>query len=146
MSTPLTIEFAVHFQRETRGRKELREGAPPARLTETGRIPRVAKLLALALRFDGLLRDGTVKDYAELARLGHVTRARISQIMSLVLLAPDIQEAVLFLAPTREGRDPIQLRHLLPITAALDWKQQRKAWSALTDSSNRITSRMDSTT
>jgi hypothetical protein len=134
MSTPLIIECEVHFQRETRGRKGLREGAAPPRVATPGRIPRVSKLLALALRFDGLLRDGAVKDYSDLARLGHVTRARISQIMSLVLLAPDIQEAVLFLSPTRQGRDPIQLRHLLPIAAIPDWCRQRKIWAGLTAS------------
>ena len=53
--------------------------------------------MALAIRFDGLLRQETVRDYAELARLGKVTRARMTQIMKLLDLAPDIQERILFL-------------------------------------------------
>lgn len=53
--------------------------------------------MALALRFEGYVRGGGVSDYAGVARLGHVSRARISQIMSLPHLAPDIQEALLFL-------------------------------------------------
>jgi hypothetical protein len=59
--------------------------------------PPLPRLLALAVRFEGLLQDGTVKDYAELARLGGVSRARITQIMSLRTLAPTIQERILAL-------------------------------------------------
>jgi len=66
-----------------------------------------------------------VTDYAELARLGHVSRARLSQIASLLGLAPDLQEEILFLPRTLKGRDPIQLRHLLPIAAIPDWRKQR---------------------
>jgi hypothetical protein len=87
-----------------------------------GRLPRVAKLMALAIRFEGLLRDGVVKDYAELARLGHVTRARMSQIMNLLHLAPDIQEALLFLPRLARGRDPLPLWKILPIAALAVWR------------------------
>jgi hypothetical protein len=62
---------------------------------------------------------------ASLAQLGHVSRARISQILKLVLLAPDIQEAILFLPPTLRGRDPIHLRQLQPLAALWDWEEQR---------------------
>jgi hypothetical protein len=127
MSVPLTIECDFHLAAQAKGRKELHveHEAPPA----PGRIPRVAKLLALAHRFEGLLRDGTVRDHAELGRLGRVTRARVSQIMSLLYLAPDVQEAILFLPPTTRGRDRLQMRHLLPIAAVPDWKKQRKRWA-----------------
>jgi DNA invertase Pin-like site-specific DNA recombinase len=60
-------------------------------------IPRIARLIALAIRYEGLVREGAVRDYAELARLGEVTRARITQIMNLLWLAPDVQERLLFL-------------------------------------------------
>ena len=59
------------------------------------RIPRLARLLALAIRLEGLIREEATRDYAELARLGRVTRARMTQIMNLLHLAPDIQEAIL---------------------------------------------------
>jgi hypothetical protein len=88
--------------------------------------------MALAMRFDELIRSGQVSDYAELARLGHVSRARLSQIASLLGLAPDIQEEILFLPRTLKGRDPIQFRHLLPITAIPDWRKQRVRWKSLT--------------
>ena len=62
-----------------------------------------------------------IANYAALAQLGHVSRARVTQILNLLLLAPDIQEALLFLPRTERGRDPIHLRHLQPLTRIADW-------------------------
>jgi hypothetical protein len=87
--------------------------------------------MALALRFDQLLRAGQIASYAELARLGQVTPARISQIMNLLCLAPDLQEALLFLPRVTHGRDPLHLRQLQPIAATVDWQHQRRRWQAL---------------
>jgi hypothetical protein len=80
-------------------------------------VPRIARLMALALRFEQLVRTGAVRDYAELARLGQVSRARLTQVMNLLHLAPDIQEAILFLPRVLSGRDPICLEHLQALTA-----------------------------
>jgi hypothetical protein len=87
--------------------------------------------MALAIRFGELMRSGEVTTYAELASLGHVTRARMTQIMSLLCLAPDIQEEILFLPRTVKSRDRVQLRHLMPIAALSDWRQQRVLWKVL---------------
>jgi hypothetical protein len=78
-----------------------------------------------------LIRDGEVTDYADIARLGHVTRARVTQIMNLLHLAPDIQEAILHLPRTEQGRDPITERDLRPIAAVIDWRKQRRMWDEL---------------
>src|SRR5579885_258030 len=132
MTTTLTIEREVHFQAQARGRKELKVGPePPRPAPDPGRVPRVARLMALAIRFEGLLRAGVVKDYAQLARLGHVSRARVSQVMGLLSLAPDLQEAVLFLPRTLKGRDPIPLWRLQPIASTPDWRKQRRLWAGL---------------
>jgi hypothetical protein len=87
--------------------------------------------MALALRLEELVRSGAVANYATLAALGRVSRARISQILNLALLAPDIQEALLFLPPTARGRDPIHLRQLQPLATVLDWQEQRRLWQRL---------------
>jgi hypothetical protein len=55
-------------------------------------VPRISRLLALALRMDELVRAGVIADYATLAELAHVSRARISQILNLLVLAPDNPE------------------------------------------------------
>ena len=84
--------------------------------------------MALALRFEGQIREGKLKDYAEIARLGNVTRARVTQIMNLLNLAPDIIEAILDLPAVERGRDPVVLRDLLPIAAEFEWSEQRRLW------------------
>src|SRR6516162_6619028 len=131
MSTTLTIERPVHFRRGGHGgRKELKDG-PAAPAPPPGRVPRIARLMALAIRLEEQVRTGVVGSYAELAAAGHVTRARISQIMNLVNLAPDIQEALLDLPRTQGGRDAIHLRQLQPIASMLDRRMQRRLWTAL---------------
>ena len=70
--------------------------------------------------------SGIVADHAELARPRCVTRARISQIMSLLNLAADFQEFLLFLHRVEQGKDPVTERELRAATAALNWTKQRK--------------------
>jgi hypothetical protein len=94
-------------------------------------VPRVARLLALAHRFDRLLQSGAVDNGSALARLGHVSRARIAQILNLLNLSPSIQEEILFLPRTERGRDPIHLAQLLPIASTPDWKKQLRLWRRL---------------
>ena len=121
----ITIERKVHFQQGRHTRKELQEGeARPS--APAGRVPRVTRLMALAIRLDQLIRDGIVTDQAELARLGHVTRARLTPIMNLLSLSPDIQEQILFVPTTERGRDAITERQLRPIAAVADWRKQRR--------------------
>lgn len=123
----ITIERKVHFHQGRRTRKELRDG-DAAHVTPIRRVPRVSRLMALAIRLDQLIRDGVVADQAELARLGHVSRARLTQIMNLLCLAPDLQEQILFLPPLTGGRAAITEKHLRPIAAIPSWNKQRQIW------------------
>ncbi|WP_020473427.1 hypothetical protein [Zavarzinella formosa] len=125
MTAPLTTTFTVDFGRKQTSRPGAEEGEFQSRL------PRVTRLMALAIRFDKLLRDKTVRDYAHLARLGRVTRARMTQIMSLLNLDVRIQEELLFLEPVAKGRDPVILRDLLPVTIQPTWSKQRAMWRKL---------------
>ena len=131
MTTPLTLTWPVPYRRRQRRQRSDgclgSEPVPPP--LPPGRVPRVARLMALAIRFEQLLRQRVVADYAALARLGHVSRARVTQIMNLLCLAPDLQETLLFLPSTERGRDPIILRDLQPIAAELDWRAQRRLWA-----------------
>ncbi|HNO79733.1 MAG TPA: hypothetical protein PKN33_16930 [Phycisphaerae bacterium] len=97
----------------------------------SGRIPRISRLMALAIHFDRLIREGMVMDISELARLAHVTQPRMTQIMNLNHLAPDIQEQLLFLPAVESGRDAINERTLRPIASEVDWLQQRNRWQTL---------------
>lgn len=132
MIRPLTVETDFHFERRGRGsRRVLEPGTVPVVDRPIGRLPRITRLMALAIRFDELICSGAVADYADLARLGHVTRARVTEIMNLLMLAPDVQEEILFLPRVTTGRDPIHLRQLQPIALVPDWRKQRRLWSDL---------------
>ena len=130
----MLVECNVHFEVGRRTRKKLKVGNAPANPqtpVEPGRVPRISRLMALAIRLDRLLRDGVARDYADLARLGGVTRARLTQIMNLLLLAPDIQEEILCLPRTQRGFDPIPERRVRTITPVPDWRKQRRMWAKL---------------
>ena len=103
-------------------RRKLRYCDPEQIIDPDSFIPRIARLLALAIRLEGLVRDETVQNYAELAQLGRVTRARMTQIMKLLQLAPDLQEQLLFL-PEVQG---LNERNLRAIVQQLDWSEQRR--------------------
>ena len=106
-------------------------GKPPRRATQAaaGRTPRVARTLALAHRIDGMIRAGELRNLADAALAIGVTRARMTQIVNLLLLAPEIQETILDLLPVTNGRDPVSERQLRPIAAESDWAQQLELWN-----------------
>jgi hypothetical protein len=99
----------------------------------SGRLPRVTQVLALAIHFEEMIRQGDAKDYAELARLASLCRERISQIMRLTYLAPDIQVELLYLPPTPTGRFPISETNMRSIANLLSWRDQREQWQRLKD-------------
>ncbi|TWU39474.1 hypothetical protein [Novipirellula artificiosorum] len=120
----ITVKTKVDLSGTTRRRK--RVVCDDAEMP--GRLPRITRLMALAIRFDELLRTGKVRDLAHLADIGNVSQPRISQILSLVLLAPDIQESLLFLPRIHRGKPKISEKRLRPITALVNWDEQRKRW------------------
>ena len=124
MTKGLTTTTTVHFRQGRGTRKVMKEGVAPEPPRST--VPRVSRLMALAIRMQELVDAGEVADYAELARLAHVSRTRISQIMSLTLLAPDIQEAILFLPCTDGGCGAVGERRARSICAVADWRNQRR--------------------
>jgi len=130
----LTIQRQVQFGRGRNSRKVIQKDQPATmEQVPLGSIPRISRLMALAIRFDRLIKAGEICDQAEVARLGLVSRARVTQIMNLLQLAPDIQEEILFLPRTERGRDPIRESMVRPIAAVPDWTKQRRMWRRLVD-------------
>lgn len=129
MNNQLTVTREFHVSRRHSGQKQYRNGDDHE--APMGRIPRIARLMALALRCEKLIRDGAVADQSELARFGHITTARMTQIMSLLNLAPELQEQILLLPRTERGRDAIKEADVRPIATTLDWRKQRRMWAAL---------------
>jgi hypothetical protein len=132
---PSVVTRQVHFARRGPGaRKEFEAGPHPSTPVVQGRVPRVARLMALALKCQDLLDQGVLASRAELATLSRVSRARVSQILNLLNLAPDLQEALLFLPRTTTRRDMVILRQVQPIASTLDWSEQRRMWRELPSS------------
>ncbi len=72
-----------------------------------------------------------VWDETELTRLRDVTQPRMSQILNLTMLAPDIQEQLLFLPHVETGKATIHEKMLRPVSAEMDWEKQREMWLQL---------------
>lgn len=142
------VTYAVDLRAGRSGRRGNRiaeSRRQPSPGDQAGRsIPRIARLMALAIRFDGLLREETIRDYAELACLGRVTRARMTQIMKLLDLAPDIQEQILFLPPValHNGKG-LNERNLRPVVRRIDWSEQRRRFQIILNRPHSIASAED---
>jgi hypothetical protein len=121
----LQIEITISTPGRSRGGPKSRR-----RASATSRIPRITRLMALAIKFQDMVDRSEVRDYADLARLGYVSRARMTQIMNLLNLAPDIQEQLLS-SPTLRWDAGLPERELRHITAVVEWNCQRKLWNAL---------------
>ena len=102
----------------------------PQRATQapTGRTPRVSRMLSLAHTIELKIRNGELEDMTDAAAWLNMTRARMTQVTSLLLLAPEIQEAILDLPLVIDRADPVTERKLRPITAEPDWNMQLEMW------------------
>mgnify|MGYP006908287831 CR=1 FL=1 len=127
----ITVKRKLHFANGAKGRQRIRKEPLAAETAGEGRVPRISRLMALAIYCDQMIRDGEVADQTELARLLHVSQPRVTQIMNLLHLAPDLQEELLFLPPAVSGRDPIHEKLLRPIAAEMDWGRQRELWRGI---------------
>jgi hypothetical protein len=124
----ITVRRTISFSRRSNKTTALAVITEPVAPVPTVRVPRVAKLMALAIHFDALVREGKVADQSELARLVHVSQPRLTQITNLNHLAPDIQEALLFLPAAERGREQLHERILRPVVAQVSWLEQRVLW------------------
>jgi hypothetical protein len=132
-SGSFTVDLEVGARGVRRGRREIAsemEEPVPPRPVDAGRIPRISRLMALAIRMRRLVDEGVVHDYSDLARLGGVSIPRMTQIMRLLLLAPDIQEEILELPRVLAGRDPVRESQMRKIAGSARWAEQRAAWVA----------------
>jgi hypothetical protein len=102
--------------------------------TPVGRIPRVARLMALAIKLDGLIRSGEVTSQRELAAVARVTPARVTQIMNLLHLCPQIQEQLLLLEPVTRGKDAVTERELRAVVCCVRWCHQERVWRTISRS------------
>jgi len=123
--------FTGHLVRRRRGHGyAFSEEPPPPPPAPARRPARVAEMLALAHRLQRAIDAGEYKDRAETARQLALTRARVTQILDLLLLAPDIQEQIVFLKRV-DGREPLTERALRVVVRHESWTEQRRRWTVL---------------
>jgi hypothetical protein len=122
-NSSVEIQFSLHASRLPRGSSD------PTR-TGDGRLPRVTQVMALAIQFQDMILRGEAKNYADLARLGCLTRERMSQIMELVWLAPTIQQEILEF-PATGSRFPISEVAARKISDFLSWREQLIEWARI---------------
>ncbi len=105
------------------------ENAPAPKPESVRRPAKVARMLALAHHLQSAIDRGLVADRAAVARKLGLTRARVTQLLDLLLLAPDLQVAVLALEAV-DGAEPLAERTLRAAAHAGNWVEQRRAWTA----------------
>jgi ParB-like chromosome segregation protein Spo0J len=115
-------EVTVGFATRTKRTRALQQKAP-----EPPYPARVARELALAHALQARLDAGEFRDHADMARALGFTRARVSQIMDLLLLAPDIQEEVLF----ADYATRVTGHALRALVRRPCWDDQRREWVRL---------------
>ena len=113
------VKRKIAFQGEAHKRRAVAK-AVREKAAQSGRIPRIAKLVALASRMQSMIESGQVDSYQQLAELGRISQPRMTRIISLLLLAPDIQ-----------GKAFIHERLLRPLTREIDWSVQRRMWGRM---------------
>ena len=122
------VEFQVHIRTGHHGRRHLKKGACPKKSERPNEdLPRLTRLLALAHRWNRLIEEGVVANFAEIARIMGISRARVTQIMELLYLAPEIQEHILSL-PSEARAVMVPERVVREITGVPIWKEQCKMW------------------
>ena len=126
----LSVEYKVDFGVDNGGRqkdvrKTRKSPAKKKKKRVSKKLPHVTRLLALAHHLQGLIDKGVVNDYADIARLSNLSRARLSQIMNLTLLAPQIQEEILF------SCDRINEKSVRMVLKTPIWEEQIRIWGEL---------------
>ena len=129
-SQPTIITGKLH---RLRGRQWRFSSEPPPPTAAPVRRPaRVAVMLALAHTIQRRIDEGDLWDRADAARRMGLTRARVTQLLDLTLLAPDIQEQVLHLESV-DGLELMSDRTLQPIAHVVSWAEQRERWAEVRD-------------
>jgi len=131
MNDEIQVGATFHKKRVGKHIAMVEGPAPVVMERPKGRLPRITRYMALAIYYEDLIRNGHVHDYAEIATLGHVTRARVTQVMNLRLLATDIQEELMSQGRIICGRETLSLRQLQTIALECDWQRQRQRWSRM---------------
>lgn len=121
----ITVHQKLSLTKTHRGRTRVEPRPEEEPVKPTSSIPRISRLMALAIKYQGMLDRGEVSGITELARLCRVTQPRMTQILNLNLLSPAIQEQLLHLPPHSSGKQAIHEKKLRTVCSITDWSDQQ---------------------
>ncbi|MCP3105473.1 hypothetical protein LZ198_42095 [Myxococcus sp. K15C18031901] len=116
------------FSEKRKKRVVLQEAPPPPPPAPVRRPAHVARMLALAHHLQGAIDRELVPNRATVARKLGLTRARVTQLLDLLLLAPDLHARVREFEAI-DGAEPMAERTLRAVAHAGTWAEQRAAWA-----------------
>ena len=119
----MVVTYTTRFTRRPPPLERPEEGTP--------RLARITRLLALAHRIESMIRCGDLQDWAHAARAAGVTRARMTQIANLLLLAPEIQESFLLQTERSASDTRITERALRPVLSEPVWHCQLRRYAPI---------------
>lgn len=121
----ITVHQKLSLTKTHRGRTQVEARPEEEPVKPTSSIPRISRLMALAIKYRGMLDRGEISGVTELARFCHVTQPRMTQILNLNLLCPVIQEQLFFLPRGESGKPAIHEKALRSVCRSTDWQTQK---------------------
>jgi len=125
----ITVHQKLSLNKTHRGRRRIEPRPEEQPVKPTSSVPRISRLMALAIKYQGMLDRGEVAGITELARLCRVTQPRMTQILNLNLLSPSIQELLLHLPPHSSGKQAIHEKKLRAVCSETDWCTQARRFA-----------------
>ncbi len=119
----MSLKIDVHFLSGTSSHRILRKGKKPRHM-KSSRLPRLTRLMALAIKYEAILDRGDVNGHQELADMAGVDRSYLSRILRLRLLSPYIQEWLTNLPENERGGNPLPWCELRKIASISSWETQ----------------------
>lgn len=124
MTTEKVITGTLRRVQRGAGKGFVSESPSPPAFARPRRPARVAIMLAVAHKIAAAIARGQLRGQSDAAQRLRVTRARVTQLLGLLTLAPDLQERVLFLEAV-DDVEPLTEQAFRKVTRALRWAEQR---------------------
>jgi len=103
----------------------------PKKKETPGKVPTVSRMMALAIFYEQLIKDGKIKSVSDIGRLENVSQQRVSQIMSLLYLSPKLQEKLLSLPRQYRNSCRIPTEQCIQIAKIIDFERQKEMFERI---------------
>ncbi len=103
----------------------------PKKKEDPGMVPTVSRMMALAIFYEQLIKEGKIKSVSDIGRLENITQQRVSQVMSLLLLNPRLQEKILTIPRQYLKSCRISTEKAINIAREIDFDRQEEMYKEL---------------